>query len=1297
MENVSFKSNLSNFNNERNNNNNINNYNNRVKMATNTFNDALEQNIINLEEDSEMKEINGNNVNDMMQHQINDNDLHYKRSLIINECKKEMDFLPITTLEVISNKSAVEVFINWNHHESKDFGHQLILKHNIEQMMRAHNKIIKENDTKWPINKLKFAFRLLRPWKEIRDALKKEKIIIRNHKNGYNKLIESQSNDILRLRVAKAIYYNRVKLVFENVTENEIPDNIDLNLINLQINKKNTKSSDLDDIRNNLYTCEICGDLQCRKFACKEYNNIKNRITNEQNCNETDAKKQIGKMCINCGKPGGHGPGIKCTEPTYCKYCDTYGHSNNKSIECPFFNGISILMRLYRTPYEANQAVSDEKMRIDTRDLRWEPDQTWIPQKNKNNARVFDSILNQYHLIKYLVTKDDFGVLEETYRNELSNRVETRWNDNDDIQSINSLLSEPLRTNKLEFELAEFQNNPYNNISEYYKNNNYINLKDININNIKNTNTYSAEKTYNYIWNQLDKNNINDNDIDIETGTNTEEQIKKTNRIICKNIKKTKINKRIKYIPRDIKNNNLNLSKERKDAIILHSNTFKNTDSNAKKNNNIYGIKYGTKLNNIELVKHKNNFKFKQIKNKEPKIVYEKDHNYKKYQFNNHIKTHRKIKNKKNEIIILNPNNSDTSEEEYYGTRKKSIKCNDNYLSDNYNSDNYNSDEGYNAEMEQRDVELENEIASFTLQQQIRETQNNNNNNQQTAKQSTVDEKNDIVTTNKKLEEKKKSESDDEKEDTTELGVSRFNKLLKNIQRRLKNNKDLRDHDWKFIINNWNTLKQNEKNSFRRDFKELCENTIKINKFINESVENELNDEQIKLSIELCAKYPGLKSTMNKKIRNNNECKSLKIFMNVHNISHKQLQTWFKLNQKETNNRNGMSNEDWKNLIRLKNRIKFAIIKSDLFDKYDTFIKHYNKTTITRSELIQLRLIYNKINNGHQNEFNINSLIKLHKKWNKYLHNINFEPIDYYDIISQFKLTKEANLEVSKKLHLAVDVEIRIKQKDNNITLNKEPSPQELNIHMIMFSRCNFLIFNNNIDWDFGFNINEINNEKFLKTYISRYNNSMENKQKQSTNDTSSEHESDNDIGDQLIKETETKGNEETIIIPSSQPSIDNRIQTQSQNNNNIPNFKENDDIINEINNNDINNINKNYTELKHIANEKNNNRDKNSEFKSGNNLINNTIINNNNGLFGENQGIMDDQNIKTNKKMTKIIPVENQPPINQTTTQQPQITNTVQSTSMIQTTKTTTPNTNNQQLNHQQNHKSNKDQNNGS
>ena len=328
------------------------------------------------------------------------------------------DFTPDCELEIFkpNQDKYIQLTLNIKLNKLNDYGDQKLLTEKLLLWFDKYNKI-NNNNHKIPIDDIVAIHRNLKKRNQIQYNLYKQYGINNINSVNYDEFIDGGKNNFEKQRRSRCIYKDEIFIILKNTNINEIPDVLNFSLEKFEIEKKNINKNDIEKNIDILYNirCRICGSPYCKQGRCPEYMNTIKEFEREFPT-AINVRKKIGQMCIKCGKNGGHG-GKPCKSRLYCKWCDTYDdHNSLPNYRCPYFNGIGICMRLLKTPFLENQRRNEKinnKLKHPNK-KKWTIDMKWKPEVTSRNKEIFDSVIQQFKLIKYeLLMEDNFGNFEK--------------------------------------------------------------------------------------------------------------------------------------------------------------------------------------------------------------------------------------------------------------------------------------------------------------------------------------------------------------------------------------------------------------------------------------------------------------------------------------------------------------------------------------------------------------------------------------------------------------------------------------------------------------------------------------------------------------------------------------------------------------------------------------------------------------------------------------------------------------------------------------------------------------------
>ena len=370
-----------------------------------------------------------------------------RQNMVINEDGVVM--AKDTIFEIFKPTNNCTIRINIPMSELDDCGNPVKLHKQVKKILKYHNYMEKRKNGKniFPIDCIKTITRS----KKSKDIV--DKVINRwenwkfNNRNRYNKMSQETKLLIQEKRVLEQIFSNNIYIEFNKWVDN-IPKEIDYALDKWMVELVSSKDSILEKRLRALKQCDSCGDIKCRKNRCRNFKKTVNMLALKYNVNKETAKKWMGRFCDNCGQTGGHRG--KCER--YCKFCGSTTHNSQVSPLCPYWNGWAILTLLYNDNYVRNLIVRNDYKKNTTRlDTYWIIDISLEIEKTDNNSNVYDKIVRQVEIMKYLCDICDFNCVEgENVR--LIDKLHDAWMDETQTQIQNDNNNENENVNQNENE-----------------------------------------------------------------------------------------------------------------------------------------------------------------------------------------------------------------------------------------------------------------------------------------------------------------------------------------------------------------------------------------------------------------------------------------------------------------------------------------------------------------------------------------------------------------------------------------------------------------------------------------------------------------------------------------------------------------------------------------------------------------------------------------------------------------------------------------------------------------------------
>ena len=156
--------------------------------------------------------------------------------------------------------------------------------------------------------------------------------------------------------------------------------------------------------------CYYCGRMECKNNRCRQFNATVEELAVKYQVPEYKAKKWMGHFCTNCGQVGGHRG--KCHK--FCRFCGSSDHNSQVHPECPYWNGWGILTLLYNDNFVRNQVIKDEHKHTTQLDSYWCMNKELKIEKTVNNSKVYNKIVRQVEILKYLCDIGDFYCTDKT-------------------------------------------------------------------------------------------------------------------------------------------------------------------------------------------------------------------------------------------------------------------------------------------------------------------------------------------------------------------------------------------------------------------------------------------------------------------------------------------------------------------------------------------------------------------------------------------------------------------------------------------------------------------------------------------------------------------------------------------------------------------------------------------------------------------------------------------------------------------------------------------------------------------
>ena len=210
--------------------------------------------------------------------------------------------------------------------------------------------------------------------------------------------------NIQEKRVLEQIVTSNIYIEFDRWLD-YIPEYIDYALGRWNIEQLSDKLSRLEKRLFSFTQCYYCGRIECQHNRCREFNKMALILSGKYGVDIKIAKKWIGKCCLKCGQVGGHQGHCK----KHCRFCGSDDHNSQISPECPYWNGWGILTLLYDDYFIRNQiTIHGFKNHSTVTDPYWFINEDLKIEKTKNNEKIYDKLIRQLELIKYLSKIDDF-------------------------------------------------------------------------------------------------------------------------------------------------------------------------------------------------------------------------------------------------------------------------------------------------------------------------------------------------------------------------------------------------------------------------------------------------------------------------------------------------------------------------------------------------------------------------------------------------------------------------------------------------------------------------------------------------------------------------------------------------------------------------------------------------------------------------------------------------------------------------------------------------------------------------
>ena len=331
-----------------------------------------------------------------------------------------------TTFQIFKPITNCTIRINIPMSELDDCGNPVKLHDQVIKILKYHNHMETKKNGKniFPIDRIKSISRSKKS-KNIIDKVWKRWVNWKfNNQERYDKMDNFTKLLIQEKRVLEQIFTSNIYIEFDKWLD-DIPSHIDYALGKWDIQLVSTKSSDLEKRLLAFKQCENCGDIRCKKNRCRNFKKTVYLLANKYQVDKNVAKKWIVRFCHNCGQTGGHRG--KCMRR--CKFCGSHNHNSQVSPECPYWNAWGILTLLYNEYFVRNQIVRNDYKKNTTRlDSYWILNENLSIEKTSNNANVYEKIVRQNKILKYLCnTCDVFCVEDEGVR--LIDKLHDAWMD----------------------------------------------------------------------------------------------------------------------------------------------------------------------------------------------------------------------------------------------------------------------------------------------------------------------------------------------------------------------------------------------------------------------------------------------------------------------------------------------------------------------------------------------------------------------------------------------------------------------------------------------------------------------------------------------------------------------------------------------------------------------------------------------------------------------------------------------------------------------------------------------------